>query len=151
GGTEALRIAPIGGNRKGSNVAMALVESGAFGDVTLDVDLEGNGEDRPAFLGVAFAVADAQTYEAVYFRPFNFRADEAHRTHALQYVAWPEHTWEALRSRAPGVYEASLDPPPDPAKWFHARVEVTATKVSVFVNDGAKAALTVDRLRPNAT
>ncbi|HEX6837905.1 MAG TPA: hypothetical protein VF334_15105, partial [Polyangia bacterium] len=99
GDRRALRLAPIGGNRKGSNVALALAGGRDFDTGTIEIDLKGNGDGQASFLGVAFAVADAQRYEAVYFRPFNFRAADAeHRGHAVQYIAWPEHTWERLRA-----------------------------------------------------
>lgn len=146
-GKRVLRLAPRGGNRKGSNVALALVDGASFAEGAIEVDLEGGGEAQASFLGVAFNVVDEKRYESVYFRPFNFRAGDAeHRGHAVQYVAWPEHTWEALRTRAPGVYEAAIDPVPDPARWFHARIEVGKTKVSVFVDGAAKPCLVVDRL-----
>jgi hypothetical protein len=146
-GKKVVRLHPKGGNRPGSNVALALVGGGRFDEGTIDVDLEGNGEEQASFVGVAFAVADDETYEAVYFRPFRFRAaDPVQRAHGVQYVAWPQHTWEALRARAPGVYEAVADPTPDPARWFHARVEVTRKTVRVFVDGASRPCLVVDRL-----
>jgi len=148
-GRRVTRLAPIGGNRKGSNVALAIVDGSALGEGTIDVDLKGNGDGQASFLGVAFGITDASRYEAVYFRPFNFRAgDDEHRGHAVQYIAWPEHTWERLRAASPGVYEAAVAPVPDPAAWFHARVEVAATKVSVFVDGAPTPSLVVDRLAP---
>ena len=90
---------------------------------------------------------DGKTFEAVYFRPFNFmRDDKSYRVHAVQYVAWPDHTWEKLRSAKPGVYESSVKPIPDPSGWFHARVDVTKQKVSVWVDDAKDPCLVVDRL-----
>jgi hypothetical protein len=149
-GRRVVRLAPIGGNRKGSNVALAIADGNALDAATIDVDLKGNGEAQASFLGVAFGVADASRYEAVYFRPFNFRAGDAeHRGHAVQYVAWPEHTWEILRMRAPGVYEAAVAPVPDPAAWFHARIEVDAARVRVFVDGATTPCLVVDRLVPS--
>jgi hypothetical protein len=146
-GKRATRLSPTGGNRKGSNVAMALVDGSEFGEGTIEIDLKGNGNGQPSFLGVAFGISDGKTYEAVYFRPFNFAAEDAvHRAHAVQYVAWPEHTWEELRTRAPGVYESAIDPVPDPARWFHASIDVAKTKVSVFVDGASKPCLVVDRL-----
>jgi hypothetical protein len=146
-GKRATRLSPTGGNMKGSNVAMALVDRSEFGEGTIEIDLKGNGNGQASFLGVAFSITDGKNYEAVYFRPFNFQtADAGHRAHAVQYVAWPEHTWEELRTRAPGVYESAVDPVPDPARWFHARIEVTQTKVSVFVDGAKKPCLVVDRL-----
>jgi hypothetical protein len=146
-GGKHVRLAPIGGNRKGSNVALALVQGVELEEGALEIDLLGGGADQASFLGVAFGVASPEVHEAVYFRPFNFRSDDPiRRAHAVQYVAWPGHTWEKLRNDHPGVYESAVVPVPDPATWFHARVEVTAKRVSVFVNHAARPCLAVDRL-----
>jgi hypothetical protein len=147
-GKQVLRLVPVGGNRKGSNVGMALVAGVTCAEGTIDVDLRGRGEESPSFVGIAFGVADANRYEAVYFRPFRFRsAGAVDRSHAVQYIAWPEHTWEALRAQAPGVYEAAITPVPDPAGWFHARIEVGRATVKVFVDGAGQPTLVVNRLR----
>jgi len=147
-GVQVLRLAPVGGNRKGSNVGLALVAGVTCAEAAIDVDLRGQGAAGASFVGIAFGVADASRYEAIYFRPFRFRsADAVERSHAVQYVAWPEHTWEALRAQTPGVYEAAIEPVPDPAGWFHARLEVGRTTVKVFVDGAAQPTLVVNRLR----
>src|SRR4029079_6662333 len=43
-GKQVLRLAPIGGNRKGSNIGMALVGGVACAEGAIDVDLRGQGE-----------------------------------------------------------------------------------------------------------
>ena len=147
-GKQVLRLAPIGGNRKGSNIGMALVAGVTCAEGAIDVDLRGQGEGSASFVGVAFGVEDASRYEAVYFRPFRFRSTDAvERSHAVQYVAWPEHTWEALRAQFPGVYEAVIAPVPDPAGWFHAHIEIGYAQVKVFVDGAAQPTLVVNRLR----
>jgi len=86
-------------------------------------------------LGVAFRVVDAQTHDAVYFRPFNVRAADAVRhSHALQYVSHPRWPWQTLRSEHPHTYERAVVPEPDVDEWFHVRVVVERPKVSVFIN-----------------
>jgi hypothetical protein len=146
-GKRIVTIGPIGGNRKGSNVGMALVTGLTLDEGTIDVDLRGLGDTNASFVGIAFGVTDPSHYEAVYFRPFRFRAtDPTERSHAVQYVAWPEHTWEALRTASPGVYEAAIAPVPDPAGWFHARIEVARASVKVFVDAAPRPALEVRRL-----
>ena len=150
-GRSVLRLAPIGGNRKGSNVGMALVAGTTFGEGTIDVDLRGQVAAGASFVGVAFGVVDADRYEAVYFRPFRFRSENVvERSHAVQYVAWPEHTWEALRARAPGVYEAAIAPVPEPAGWFHAHIEVDRSTVKVFVDRATEPTLVIKRLRSSS-
>jgi len=141
-------LEPHGGDGPGSNVALALVEGMPFTEGIIDVDLKGGGADTPSFLGVAFGVDDLIAYEAVYFRPFRFRAaDPEHVAHAVQYVAWPDHTWRRLREWGPGVYEARIQPVPDPAGWFHARIQVEARQVLVFVDGAPQPCLVVNRLR----
>jgi hypothetical protein len=146
-----LRLKPHGDPAVGSHIGLALVRNATFSEGTVEIDLRGGGKQQASFLGVAFGVADAKTFEAVYFRPFRFADDDADaRTHAVQYVAWPGYTWEKLRKDKPGVYEAAIQPVPDPAGWFHARVEVTKQTVSVWVDGGAQPSLVVDRLAHRA-
>jgi hypothetical protein len=148
-GKAVVRLDPRGGDRpSGSNVAMALVHGVDFVEGAIDVDLKGLGSQQRSFLGVAFGVESPNEFEAVYFRPFNFAPDDpAHRVRAVQYVAWPDHPWEELRTHTPDLDEAPIDPVPNPAGWFHAHVEVTETKVSVFVEHASKPCLVADRLR----
>jgi hypothetical protein len=147
GSKRIVRLRPKGVANTPSDVGLALVEGLEFSEGTLEVDLKGKGKQQTSFLGVAFGVADGKTFEAVYFRPFNFlRDDKSYRVRAVQYIAWPEHTWEKLRQEKPGVYESAVKPVPDPAGWFHARVEVTKKKVSVWVDDAKDPCLVVDRL-----
>ena len=146
-GRSVVRLFPRGGNTKGSNVGMALVAGLDFAQGAIEIDLRGKGAGEASFVGIAFHVADGKTYEAVYFRPFNFRSDDpTHRAHAVQYVGWPDHTWERLRKSAPGVYESAVDPTPDPARWFHVRIELAAKNVRVFVDDAKTPCLSVERL-----
>ena len=64
----------------------------------------------------------------------------------MQYVAWPEYTWEKLRKDKPGGYEVAIQPVPDPAGWFHARIEVTKQQVRVSIDGSPQPCLVVDRL-----
>jgi hypothetical protein len=126
---------------------LALVQNVKFSEGVLEIDLRGAGTHQASFLGLAFGVADATTFEAVYFRPFRFADDDPDaRRHAVQYVSWPEYTWEKLRKDTNGVYEAAIQPVPDPAGWFHARIEVTKQKVSVSIDGSTQPCLVVDRL-----
>lgn len=142
-----VQLKPHGDPAVGSNIGLALVQNLKFSEGTLEIDLRGAGQHRASFLGLVFGVADAKTFEAVYFRPFRFVDDDPDtRSHAVQYVAWPEYTWEKLRKDKPGVYETAIQPVPDPAGWFHVRIEVTKQKVSVWVDGGTQPCLVADRL-----
>jgi hypothetical protein len=146
-GRSVARLKAKGKPTTASNVGLALVEGLEFTEGTLEVDLKGLGKWERCFLGVAFSAVDGKTFEAVYFRPFNFLRDpESFRSHSVQYIAWPDNTWEKLREGQPGKFEARVKPVPDPAGWFHARVEVTNKKVRVWVEDAKEPCLVVDRL-----
>ena len=147
-GKSVVRLKPKGKANTPSDIGLALVEGLEFAEGTLEVDMKGKGKYQTSFLGLAWSAKDGKTFEAVYFRPFNFmRDDKSYRVRAVQYVAWPDHTWEKLRSAKPGVYESSVKPIPDPSGWFHARVDVTKQKVSVWVDDAKDPCLVVDRLK----
>jgi hypothetical protein len=76
-GKQIVRLAPIGGNHQASNVAIAMVAGLTLDRGSIEVDLRGRGDGEASFLGIAFGVADANRYEAVYFRPFRFRSSDA--------------------------------------------------------------------------
>jgi hypothetical protein len=144
-GKRAIRLAAAGDSANGI-VGLALPRGYALATGTIDIDLKGKNVRQRSFVGVAFNVVDEKTFEAIYFRPFNFNAPEPARQRAVQYVAWPGNTWEYLRTNSPGQFEKSVNPVPDPDGWFHARVEVTDEQVKVFVNHASEPSLVTRRL-----
>ncbi len=123
-----------------------------FGNGVIEADILGQSQPpQSSFVGVAFRVVDAQTYDVVYFRPFNFRvSDSTRHSHAVEYVSQPSWPWQRLRSEHPGQYEAAVVPEPDGDQWFHVRVVIERPKVSVFVNDARTPALVVNELSDRA-
>lgn len=118
-----------------------------FANGTIQVDVRGKDVQQQSFVGIAFHGVDATTYDAVYFRPFNFKtADAARRIRAVQYVSHPAYPWPKLRAEHPGKYEKAVSPVPDPNGWFRARIVVASPKVSVFVDDAAEPSLVVEQL-----
>jgi Domain of Unknown Function (DUF1080) len=119
-----------------------------FANGTIEVDILGRSQPvQGSFVGIALRVVDGQTHDAVYFRPFNFRAtDSTRHAHAVQYVSEPEWTWQRLRSERPGLYEKPVVPEPDGDEWFHVRIEVARPRIQVFVNNAATPSLVVDEL-----
>jgi RNA polymerase sigma factor (sigma-70 family) len=114
------------------------------------IEFDALGQSDPLqsnFLGFAFRVVDARTHDAVFFRPFNFRAeDEKRKAYAVQYISHPKYPWQVLRKDKPGQYEKPIVPAPDGDAWFHVRIVVEKPKVSVYVNDGKEPSLVVDEL-----
>jgi len=119
-----------------------------FREGTIEFDAKGrSAPPQSSFVGVAFRVADGKTHDAIYFRPFNFRADDPERrSHAVQYVSEPTWPWQRLRNEKPGQFEKPIDPAPDGDAWFHAKVILENRQVKVFVNDAAAPCLVVKEL-----
>jgi hypothetical protein len=123
-----------------------------LGAGTIAVDVCGRDVLQQSFLGVAFHRKDDRTYEAVYLRPFNFRADDpARHQHAVQYIAVPDFDWPRLRAQFPEEFENPVDASIDPAAWIRLRVVVTAQRVQVFAGATAAPALEVRRLGTTET
>ena len=139
-GRPAIRFDEQAGN------GLALWPEVGFSDGSIDFDVRGKDVVQQSFVGVAFHGL-GEAYEAVYFRPFNFRvSDPVRQNHAVQYVSNPAYDWERLRNEHPEKYEKPVVPAPDPSGWFHARIVVAYPKVSVFVNDAAEPSLVVEEL-----
>jgi len=114
---------------------------------TIEVDLLGENAPGQSFIGIAFNIQDEETFEAVYFRPFNFVADEQiRRSHMVQYINHPQYTWFKLREERTGEFENEISDPPDPNGWFMAKIIVMDDQVKVFVNEIDDPVLKVDRL-----
>lgn len=119
-----------------------------FTNGTIEFDAKGKSEPpQSSFIGVGFWVVDNITYDAVYFRPFNFRATNPEsKSHAVQYVSYPDWPWERLREEKTSQYEKPIEPAPDGEMWFHAKIVIEGQEISVFVNNAEKPALQVTAL-----
>jgi hypothetical protein len=133
-------------NKPGQNVVWH--EGLDLTEGTIEFDAKGkSAPPQSSFVGVAFRVVDGKTRDAVYFRPFNFRAaDPERKAHAVQYVSETTWPWTKLRAEKPGQYEKPIEPAPDGDAWFHARIVLENRQVMVFVNDAAKPSLVVNEL-----
>jgi hypothetical protein len=95
---------------------------------------------------------DEKTFDAVYFRPFNFRTDDpVRKIHAVQYVSTPDYTWEVLREKFNGKYEKAVTPAPYPNEWFHVKITIKSPQVTVYVNGNQEACLTIEKLNNRAS
>jgi hypothetical protein len=114
---------------------------------TIEFDVRGTNVFQKSFVGVAFHGLDENTYDAVYFRPFNFQTgDPVRRSHGVQYIAYPSYTWDRLRAEHPNKFEHEVSPAPSPDGWFHVRIEVKHPRVRAFVNNEEKPCLEVGQL-----
>lgn len=86
-------------------------------------------------------------YDAVYFRPFNFKhEDTLRRKWSVQYLSMPDYDYDRLRKESPLVYENAVTPVPNSDDWFHANIVVTKDSIIVYVNYSATASLKVELL-----
>ena len=118
-----------------------------FQDGTIEVLIRGKNNPGASFVGVAFRGVDDQTYDAVYFRPFNFVADnDLSLSHMVQYISHPEYPWNRLREEHTDVYENRLPNPPDPERFFQARIVISKPEIRVYLGDETEPCLVVEEL-----
>jgi hypothetical protein len=124
---------------------LAIYQDLEFENGTIEFDVKGKDVLQQSFVGVAFHIQNDSTYNAVYFRPFNFKKPER-TSHSVQYVSHPKFTWQKLRSEFPEQYEKTVIPVPNPDEFFHARIEVKWPVVKVFVENSEIPSLEVKML-----
>lgn len=130
-----------------AGAGLMILKGADMGNGTIELDIKGSHEMQQSFVGVAFNVENSTTYDAIYFRPFNFKSNEAlRRGHGVQYISMPGNDWEKLRNEFPGKYEHEIFPAPDPDEWFHVKIELKGIHVSVYVNNERTPSLEVDRI-----
>ncbi|RAW00862.1 hypothetical protein [Pseudochryseolinea flava] len=135
-----------------SGQGLATIKDVTFTTGTIEVDLKGKDVVQKSFIGVAFHIQNDSTFEAIYFRPFNFHAeDPIRKIHAVQYVFQPVYTWYKLREERNGEFEKAIDNAPNANDWFRAKIEVTDQEVLVYVNNSATPSLKVARLSTSNT
>lgn len=121
-----------------------------FKNGTIDVDIKGIDERGQSFVGFAFHILNDSTFDAIYFRPFNFKSPER-KGHSVQYISHPKNTWYFLRENFPEKYENPVSPVPDPTGWFHATIEVDYPTVSVFVDNNKEPSLVIEQISDRKT
>jgi hypothetical protein len=134
---------------EGEGPGLAWITGEEFTYGTIELDIKGRDVLQKSFVGFAFHGLNDTTYEAIYFRPFNFQSmDPVRKAHAVQYIAYPVYDWPKLRTEFPNKYEQPISPPPAPNDWFHARIVVEPKKISVYVNGISNPSLVVEPLVP---
>jgi hypothetical protein len=140
-GTEGVHMS----EREGNGVAW--IEGSDFAEGTIEVDIRGRDVLQRSFVGIAFHRNDDNTYEAVYLRPFNFRAEDPLRhQHAVQYIAFPEYDWPRLRKEFPEEFENPVDQSIVPTDWVPLRVVVKGRTIQVYVGPVKSPTLEVRKL-----
>lgn len=118
-----------------------------FAEGTIEVDVRGRDVFQQSFVGIAFHRQDDNAYDAVYVRPFNFRADDPmRRQNAVQYMSLPDYDWPRLRKEFPSEFENPVDASVEPTGWVPLRVVVTGQSVRVYVGAVTSPTLEVRKL-----
>jgi len=126
---------------------LAWIDGIDFKTGIIELDLKGDDVFQHSFLGIAFHGDNDTTFEAIYFRPFQFRtADTIRQKRAVQYISLPDHSWAKLRETDGGKFEHTVTPAPDPNDWFHARFVIAENEARVYVNHKPDPCLTVPLL-----
>jgi hypothetical protein len=129
------------------STGIAWINDISFSDGIIEFDVKGKNVLQKSFVGFAFHGSNDSTYDAIYFRPFNFRSnDTERRNHSVQYISLPKFDWPVLRKEHPNEYEKPINPAPEPEGWLHAKIVVDGQDVKVFVNNSAQPSLIVKKL-----
>lgn len=132
-------------NRKGDG--MAIIKDLDFDEGVIELEIKGENNPGKSFVGLAFNIQNDSTYEAVYFRPFNFQSDEKiRREHSVQYIYHPNYAWRLLRTKHEGKFESEYPRQPSPDEWFGVRLKIDDEKVYVYDQETNTELLSVDRL-----
>ena len=129
----------------------AVVRDVSFRDGTIEVDLAGQpaagaGSGARGFIGIAFRLQSDGSYEYIYLRPTNGRADDqVRRNHSTQYSAHPDFDFSQSRKEAPEKYESYVDL--EPGVWTKYRIDVQGRRARLYVHGAEQPSLLVNDLK----
>jgi hypothetical protein len=79
------------------------------------------------------------SYEYIYIRPTNGRADDqVRRNHSTQYSSYPEFDFVRLRRESPEKYESYVDL--QSGEWTKFKIEVEGPKARLYIHDAEQPA-----------
>lgn len=129
------------------SIGVAIFKNIKFSKGIIEIDLKGENKPQGSFVGVAFNIQNDSTYEAIYFRPFNFQSDKKiRREHSIQYIYKPKFEWRFLRKNYTGQYEAEYPRQPSPDDWFSVKIKIDENRVYVYDVETNTELLSVKRL-----
>jgi hypothetical protein len=149
-GRSAIQViaAPDAGNAS----SYAVVNDAKFRDGTIEVELAGQpaafaaGTAARGFIGIAFRLQADGSYEYIYLRPTNGRADDqVRRNHSTQYSAHPIFDFAKSRQEAPEKYESYVDL--EPGVWTKYKIEVSGRSARLFVHGAEQPCLIVNDMK----
>jgi hypothetical protein len=148
-GRSAVQVIAARGSANATSYA--LIKGASFRDGTIEVDLAGQpaagaGEGARGFIGIAFRVQNDGSYEYIYLRPTNGRADDqVRRNHSTQYSSYPDFDFARSRQESPEKYESYVDLLP--GVWTKYRIDVEGRKARLYVHGAKQPCLIVNDLK----
>lgn len=148
-GRSAVQVIATAGAANATSYA--LVKGVSFRDGTIEMDLAGQpaagaGEGARGFIGIAFRIQGDGSYEYIYLRPTNGRADDQiRRNHSTQYSSYPDFDFARSRREAPEKYESYVDL--QPGVWTKYKIEVEGRKARLYVNGAEQPCLIVNDMK----
>ena len=148
-GRNAVRVIASPGAANASSYAV--VKDASFRDGTIEVDLAGQpaagaAEGARGFIGIAFRLQSDGSYEYIYLRPTNGRADDQiRRNHSTQYSSYPDFDFARSRQEAPEKYESYVDL--EPGVWTRYKIKVEGRKARLYVHGAEQPCLIVNDLK----
>ena len=115
---------PGGTCRKRKDLASCGLQAAISREGTIELDVRGRDLSSRSFLGVAFHGKDDNTYEAVYLRPFNFRATIPPAISSGAIHGGAGFRLAAAAQGVPEEFENPVDPSVAPTDWVPLRVVV---------------------------
>jgi hypothetical protein len=148
-GRSAIQVTAAPGAANASSYAV--VKDVLFRDGTIEVNLAGQpaagaGDGARGFIGIAFRLQGDGSYEYIYLRPTNGRADDqVRRNHSTQYSSHPDFDFARSRQEAPEKYESYVDL--EPGVWTRYKIVVEGRKARLYVHGAEQPCLIVDDLK----
>ena len=134
-----------------NGASYAVVKDVSFRDGTIEVDLAGQpaagaGGGARGFIGIAFRLQSDGSYEYIYLRPTNGRADDqVRRNHSTQYSAHPDFDFARSRKESPEKYESYVDL--EPGVWTKYKIEVEGRIARLYVHGAEQPSLVVSDMK----
>ena len=148
-GRSAIQVIASPGAANASSYAV--VNGASFRNGVVEADLAGQpapgtAESARGFIGIAFRLQSDGSYEYIYLRPTNGRADDqVRRNHSTQYSSYPDFDFARSRQEAPGKYESYVDL--QPGVWTKYRIEVEGRNARLYVNGAEQPCLIINDMK----
>jgi hypothetical protein len=151
---EAQSSQPPGAQRV-TGESLVVVEGVEFGDGVIEAEIAGvpapgAPETARGFVGIVFRLQnDMRTFETIYLRPTNGRAeDQERRNHSVQYSSFPDWPFSRTRKETPSKYETYVDLVPN--SWTRVKIEVRGAQARLYVHGQEQPTLIVNDLKLGA-